>query len=149
MNQNTHLSSLLMTANWMTQSTYRKRVLPPRRIFACWRNELTGTSWNSVKENTKSFTSARVHLVQHRMAEEQHCRKQADKPNISQTLCRGQQRKDKRQKTQNGKFWLDVREKNISQRVVKHWIRQPREVMEFLSLNVFKTQLHKTPSSLI
>lgn len=43
-------------------------------------------------------------LAEHRMAEEQHCRKLADKPNISQTLCRGQQRKDKRQKMQNGKF---------------------------------------------
>lgn len=43
-------------------------------------------------------------LAGHEMAEEQHCRKLADKPNVSQTLCRGEQRKDKRQKMQNGKF---------------------------------------------
>jgi len=40
----------------------------------------------------------------HGMAEEPHCRKLEDKLNISQTLCRGEQRTDKRQKTQKGKF---------------------------------------------
>lgn len=105
MNQNTHLSSLLMTANWMTQSTYRKGVLPPRRIFACWRNELMKFSKGKYRVfHLGQSTLGAAVLAEHRMAEEQHCRKLADKPNISQTLCRGQQRKDKRQKMQNGKF---------------------------------------------
>ncbi|KFP15275.1 hypothetical protein Z169_08627, partial [Egretta garzetta] len=52
-------------------------------------------------------------------------------------------------KLNQGTFRLDIRKKFFTMRVVKHWNRLPREVVEAPSLETFKARLDGALSSLI
>ncbi|KFP14089.1 hypothetical protein Z169_11424, partial [Egretta garzetta] len=52
-------------------------------------------------------------------------------------------------KLNQGRFRLDIRKKFFTMRVVKHWNRSPREVVEAPSLETFKARLDGALSSLI
>ncbi|KFM06088.1 hypothetical protein AS27_09280, partial [Aptenodytes forsteri] len=52
-------------------------------------------------------------------------------------------------KLKQGRFRLDIREKFFTVRVVRHWNRLPREVMDAPSLEVFKARLDGALSNLV
>ncbi|KFP11567.1 hypothetical protein Z169_08567, partial [Egretta garzetta] len=52
-------------------------------------------------------------------------------------------------KLKQGRFGLDRRKKFFTVRVMKHWHRLPREVVEAPSLETFKARLDGALSSLI
>ncbi|KFQ92188.1 hypothetical protein Y956_00141, partial [Nipponia nippon] len=52
-------------------------------------------------------------------------------------------------KLKEGRFRLYVRKKFFTQRVVRHWNRLPREVVDAPSLAVFKARLDGALSNLV
>lgn len=46
-------------------------------------------------------------------------------------------------KFQQGKFRFDIRKNFLIMRVLKHWSRVPREVLEYPSLDTFKSSLKR------
>ncbi|KFM09350.1 hypothetical protein AS27_03385, partial [Aptenodytes forsteri] len=52
-------------------------------------------------------------------------------------------------KLKGGRFTLDIRKKFFTPRVVKHWNRLPREVVDAPSLETFKARLDGALSNLI
>ncbi|KFM08516.1 hypothetical protein AS27_04478, partial [Aptenodytes forsteri] len=51
-------------------------------------------------------------------------------------------------KLKEGRFRLDIRKKLFTMRVVSHWNRLPREVVDAPSLEVFKARLDGALSNL-
>ena len=52
-------------------------------------------------------------------------------------------------KLKEGRFRLDMRKKFFTMRVVKHWPRLPREVVDAPSLETFKARLDRALSNLV
>ncbi|KFR17574.1 hypothetical protein N306_01561, partial [Opisthocomus hoazin] len=52
-------------------------------------------------------------------------------------------------KLRDGRFKLHIRKKFFTVRVVKHWNRLPREVVEAPSLETFKARLDRALSNLV
>ncbi|KFQ90863.1 hypothetical protein Y956_05335, partial [Nipponia nippon] len=52
-------------------------------------------------------------------------------------------------KLKKGRFRLDIRKKFFTMRVVKHWNRLPREVVDAPSLETFKVRLDGALSNLV
>ncbi|KFW68582.1 hypothetical protein AS28_06133, partial [Pygoscelis adeliae] len=52
-------------------------------------------------------------------------------------------------KLKEGRFRLNIRKKFFTMRVVRHWNKLPREVVDAPSLEVFKARLDGALSSLV
>ncbi|KFZ58746.1 hypothetical protein N321_01387, partial [Antrostomus carolinensis] len=52
-------------------------------------------------------------------------------------------------KLREGRFRLDIRRKFFTQRVVRYWLRLPREAVDAPSLEAFKARLDGALGSLI
>jgi len=51
--------------------------------------------------------------------------------------------------TKRGRFRLDIRKKFFTVRVVRHWNRLPKDMVDCLSLEIFKVRLDQALSNLI
>jgi len=71
-----------------------------------------------------------------------------DRENIFSRACCNRTRGNNF-KLREGRFRLDIRKKFFTMRVVKHWHRLPREVVEAPSLETFKARLDGTLSDLV
>ena len=74
------------------------------------------------------------------------CRKEGD--NLFSKACCDRTRSNGF-KLREGRFRLDIRQKFFTMRVMKHWNRLPREVVEAPSLEAFKARLGGALSNLI
>ena len=61
----------------------------------------------------------------------------------------GDRTRDNSFKLKEGRFRSDIRKKFFAVRVVRHWTRLPREVVDAPSLKVFKARLNGALSNLI
>ncbi|KFQ99110.1 hypothetical protein Y956_03943, partial [Nipponia nippon] len=52
-------------------------------------------------------------------------------------------------KLKEGRFRLDIRKKFFTMRVVRHWHRLPREVVDAPALEVFKARWDRALSNLV
>ncbi|KFP47776.1 hypothetical protein N323_04974, partial [Cathartes aura] len=52
-------------------------------------------------------------------------------------------------KLKEGRFRLDIRKKFFTMRVVTHWNRLPREVVDASSMETFKVRLDEALSNLV
>jgi len=52
-------------------------------------------------------------------------------------------------KLRQGRFRLDIRRKFTTQRVVAHWNRLPKEVVDAPTLEAFKARLYEALGSLV
>ena len=68
------------------------------------------------------------------------------------TLCSricGDRTRENGFKLKKGRFRLDIRKKSFTVRVVRHWNRLPRDVVDAPSVETSKTKLDKALGSLI
>ena len=47
-------------------------------------------------------------------------------------------------KLKEGRFSLDIRKRSFTERVVRHWHRLPRDVVDAMSLETFKARMDQT-----